>query len=517
MSNQTKYNIEKINPITTQNKYIESYFMKTDINKSVHENKTSYELKILDLLKSYKNTYPIKIVSVYDNDISVHEMINKNFKDDSKDNSKDKSKDDSFKNDSFKNDYYTFTHCGTIKNIKLYNKHNFNTNKSLSSVINELIPIKKFIKNSLVCLILGDFLTRSEIVSLIDFFINICSCKGVLLLPLSLAVCFSMKVSTGIVLFPNNYFSYIEDNVLVEAKRYLIINNDNKVLNGESLILKETGFIVNDDFDIVDEIRASENNQSKKNLKKSEYCSLHSDVNRNDFSKEDWPRQNTSKNKLSKINSPMDDVKTNFKDNFNDGDFDDEDFNDEDFNFNDEDFNFNNFNNEDFNDNNSIDDKNLNDNKNFNHGLTCTCEENNLDDDNYFIGNFYDVLKEFVNLKSAKRAFNIFLVFEEINNNDIGDENLLYDKKDNKFHEKRVKKDTMNDYVTKQDESYQEIINILGEIKENSKIMFFKRDNSCYGASIFIQLDISNELWITDVEWWNSRIKVLRERVLFYV
>lgn len=57
----------------------------------------------------------------------------------------------------------------------------------------------------------------------------------------------------------------------------------------------------------------------------------------------------------------------------------------------------------------------------------------------------------------------------------------------------------------------------IGKEGENT----ISRDSYCLkateGAGIFINLDAAKELWMTDHEWRNTRIRILKEKLLFYI
>lgn len=100
-------------------------------------------------------------------------------------------------------------------------------------------------KDTFISLIFKDTLRRSELLFLINTFINYKSAKGILLLPESLAICVNLAIQNAIVIHykeERTYISIIEDFVLTEVKR-MMPNKESNIL----LFKQEEEFV--DEFD----------------------------------------------------------------------------------------------------------------------------------------------------------------------------------------------------------------------------------------------------------------------------
>lgn len=123
---------------------------------------------------------------------------------------------------------------------KLYECNNFNK-KSFSS----LMHLQNFIetrireiysfnyKSAYINLIFNDLLTRTEILCLVDLFVKLMGCKGVMLLPYSLVCCFGFNIASATVLVKHKEYvslCFIEDNCWIDGN-FISINKDSKQID----------------------------------------------------------------------------------------------------------------------------------------------------------------------------------------------------------------------------------------------------------------------------------------------
>ncbi|EJW01225.1 hypothetical protein EDEG_00558 [Edhazardia aedis USNM 41457] len=103
----------------------------------------------------------------------------------------------------------------------LYDNSNF-SKKNLSStqqlqnfLFNKINSIKKIAKSSFIIFVFNDDLSRGEVIPLIDLILNHVEAKGILMLPLSLAMCFGLNTGNGIVINQQkNIFQWVLSRIL---------------------------------------------------------------------------------------------------------------------------------------------------------------------------------------------------------------------------------------------------------------------------------------------------------------
>lgn len=77
--------------------------------------------------------------------------------------------------------------------------------------------------NHFICLVFKDTLRRSELLFMINILLNYKSGKGILLLPESLAICINLSVQNSIVIYAQDdstYITIVEDYVMMEIKQF---------------------------------------------------------------------------------------------------------------------------------------------------------------------------------------------------------------------------------------------------------------------------------------------------------
>ncbi|KAF7682792.1 Actin-related protein 8 [Astathelohania contejeani] len=192
--------IPTMTPITTPNKNIQSYFMKNEASYYINE-KMKYA--------SYKTPEDkIKILCMPGNTILLEgtSIDLQNF--------------------------YFLYHF----NSKIYNSLNDAMN-SLNHKINISDPRKTFLS-----LVINDGLNRSEIISLIDLFLNQKQMKGILLIPFSLSLCFHFSINNGIVINMQDGYSvisFIEDCCVIEKEVFDVSHNLKELFTLESVDFAE--------------------------------------------------------------------------------------------------------------------------------------------------------------------------------------------------------------------------------------------------------------------------------------
>lgn len=179
--------------LTIQNKYVQSYFMKSD---SSYYGRTDYDYE--------EKTYVfLSYNKLMVNDKSIEHSL--------------------------------FSNLGT-------NVDKYKTITSFTDSFEQLLNQLNIKRNSNICFIFYEFLTRSEILYVVNSFICHLQSKSVMLLPSSLMLSISHNHNSAIVLMIYDdgvCFGYIDDNCLVDKYRISVskeISNGFKVFDEEDFI-----------------------------------------------------------------------------------------------------------------------------------------------------------------------------------------------------------------------------------------------------------------------------------------
>lgn len=215
-----EYSQNVLTPITTPNKYIQSYFMRTD---------QSYYVSSSDRHIDNNN---LSTTVIIDNNIIYVDDI--------------KIETDCIFSNSFKNCGGNYDVGISVMRDKIYSILLDGIKQSISK--NNMND--NCIGNYSVKLIFSDFFGRSTIILLIDIFINQLGFKEILLLPLSLSLSMALSVNNCAFLYKNG-FSFIDDFVLVDSHIFKdTVKSDTKDISGNCV---NTERIIADDEDFVEE------------------------------------------------------------------------------------------------------------------------------------------------------------------------------------------------------------------------------------------------------------------------
>lgn len=110
------------------------------------------------------------------------------------------------------------------------------------------------LKDNFICLIFKDTIKREEILFLIQFILNYKQAKGILLLPESLSVTASICVPSAIIIYRNSgyvYFSIVEDYVLIDTK--ILFDDERKSLEEKEIFSTSIFSFFKSELEFVDE------------------------------------------------------------------------------------------------------------------------------------------------------------------------------------------------------------------------------------------------------------------------
>ncbi|TBU20303.1 putative actin-like microsporidial-specific protein [Hamiltosporidium tvaerminnensis] len=225
------FTIPTVDQITTPNKNIQSYFMKSD---------SSYYVQDKYKYPNYKEeTDNFLTISIPTQTALIGSSL------------------------------FAFEKCN-LENF--YNQTNINSNifTSLNFAIKyfdtRLVLPYTSLRDVHLSLCIPDFLTRSEIIALCDYFINLRNCKSILILPVSLSLCFSLNISNCILIMEfSDYFTFtfIEDNCLVD-KNIMFKNSSTK---------KIKPFYIEDATDFVDDFNKMKLYENRSSIYSCNLCS----------------------------------------------------------------------------------------------------------------------------------------------------------------------------------------------------------------------------------------------------
>ncbi|ELQ75117.1 hypothetical protein THOM_1951 [Trachipleistophora hominis] len=212
---QKGYNIPTVHTITTANKNIHSFFMRTDI---------SYFVKESECYPAYKKDDDrVLVLRMVDDEIEVHECEDSND-----DYEYEGEPEDGAEVESNAEAYNNLCNLRIAKSVSKYRVDGLFEGNVLAPVSSTQLLFKLYnnlpcLKDAFVCLVFKDTLRRSELLFLIHVMLNHKSGKGMLLLPESLAVCMSLTLQNALVIHNQGdatYISVVEDYVLTEVKRF---------------------------------------------------------------------------------------------------------------------------------------------------------------------------------------------------------------------------------------------------------------------------------------------------------
>lgn len=182
-----------IEPVTTANKNILSYFMRTD---------KSYYTKPEYVFPLYNTELPYLRIVVNNGEIAI-EADGLEFS--------IKQIDSIIQNKYNIEKYGTKTHCMDKLYLAIYNFINEINDKLINNNLLRIEPSKMFVQ-----IIFCDFFNRSLILSIIDVLLKELRFKAIMLLPLSLALSIGKNINNGSFVF-NDGFAFVDDFVRVDA------------------------------------------------------------------------------------------------------------------------------------------------------------------------------------------------------------------------------------------------------------------------------------------------------------
>ncbi|KAI5170364.1 hypothetical protein PAEPH01_1371 [Pancytospora epiphaga] len=189
-----------LEPITTPNKNIQSYFMRTDHSYYVPESQKHANLSV---------DYPSVAIVIDNSSVSIH-------------HSKPGTQIDA--------NSINRLECDAVLLCR-YNLGKYHSAEKCADVLYKVLYgyIKGIIapRESIVQLIFCDFLSRTEIISMIDILLNQLGFRSIMLLPLSLAASFSFTQGNCAFVYPQG-FSFVEDYMLSDSFIYSTKRSDSK-------------------------------------------------------------------------------------------------------------------------------------------------------------------------------------------------------------------------------------------------------------------------------------------------
>lgn len=464
---QKGYDIPTLHTITTANKNIHSFFMRTDV---------SYFVKESECYPAYKKDDDrVLVLRMVGDEIEIYECEDSNDEYEYDDREVKELEGGEGVNDRESNveAYNSMSNIRIAKNIKKYRVDGLFEGNVLAPVSSTHLLFKLYnslpcLKDSFVCLVFKDTLRRSELLFLINVMLNYKSGKGMLLLPESLALCMSLTIQSAIVIHSQEdttYISVIEDYVLTEVKKL----KEEKASN-ITLFRAEEEFV--DEFDSWEEFKLDKTFRCdvcgtwfvkesifmhviKKHIKNGK-C----ECRKNKNSKSEEVVGGVDEREIEENNQNVDDS-TNGKNTEDRSGADETDGHSESFNRSDSNVSFLNV--------ETIKGANIND----------SIKQHVKDHITYiFKGNsVYEKIGHFL------RAY---------------------------ITKERLKK--INTIIT--DEV---TIARMKEQFSNFNYVDIGKANAWRGAKDLMRIDVAKELWMTDREWNATRLRVLKEKLLFYL
>lgn len=196
-----------VETVTTANKNIQSFFMRTDLSYHVPESQRHPQ---------YGSKFSPLILFVDNNQIVIE------YNSAALDHSKEAEEDAAPAHGSSEKEDAVIRHtisCDSIQDCS-YNAENHQAFERCSNKIYKAIYIilngKISFRDYAVQLIFCDFLPRSELISLVDIVLNKLGFREIMLLPTSLAMSFSLVQSHGVFIFKHG-ISFIDDFMLFDS------------------------------------------------------------------------------------------------------------------------------------------------------------------------------------------------------------------------------------------------------------------------------------------------------------